>query len=131
MNIAAVRIRSGHDMSRPQRNTLQLLRLLNTNSCVILPDTQTNKGMLNKVKDYVTWGTIDDETIEEIYKKRGEEYKGRKEDCTEHNKKKYKKYFRLSPPKGGFERKGIKTPFTMGGALGNRKNITGLIKRMI
>jgi large subunit ribosomal protein L30 len=42
------------------------------------------------------------------------------------------KVFRLSPPRGGFERKGIKTPFTMGGALGNRKEkINDLIKRMI
>ncbi len=40
--------------------------------------------------------------------------------------------FRLTPPAKGFERKGIKIPYTMGGALGNRETaINGLLKRMI
>ena len=43
-----------------------------------------------------------------------------------------KPYFRLKPPKKGFERYGIKMPYSMGGALGYRKeNINDLVKRMI
>ena len=43
-----------------------------------------------------------------------------------------KPYFRLLPPRGGFERKGIKTPFSMGGSLGYRgQHINMLIKRML
>ena len=43
-----------------------------------------------------------------------------------------KTYFRLTPPKGGFEREGIKTQFSLGGALGYRKdNINNLLRRMI
>lgn len=129
MSIAAVRIRSGHDMSSQQEKTLELLRLLNTHTCVILPSNPTTKGMLIKVKDYITWGKIDEETEKELYKKRGQEHKGK--DYTERDGKKYKKFFRLSPPRGGFERKGIKTPYTMGGALGDRKDMKALIKRMI
>ncbi len=43
-----------------------------------------------------------------------------------------KTYFRLTPPRGGYERKGIKTQYSIGGALGYRKEtINGLIRRMI
>ena len=43
-----------------------------------------------------------------------------------------KKFFRLSPPRKGFGRKGIKFAFTKGGALGYRGiKINDLIKRML
>ena len=43
-----------------------------------------------------------------------------------------KSFFRLLPPKKGFERKGIKVPFSLGGALGYRKeDINNLIERML
>ena len=43
-----------------------------------------------------------------------------------------KQFFKLNPPRSGFERKGIKVPFSLGGALGYRKNnINDLIKRMV
>lgn len=46
--------------------------------------------------------------------------------------KKIKNYFRLNSPRKGFERKGIKKPFSIGGALGYRgSKINDLIKRMI
>ena len=43
-----------------------------------------------------------------------------------------KPFFRLNPPVKGFDRKGIKVPFSLGGALGYRKEkINDLIKRMV
>ncbi len=43
-----------------------------------------------------------------------------------------KPYFRLTPPVKGFERGGIKKPFSMGGVLGYRKEkINALIQRMM
>jgi len=43
-----------------------------------------------------------------------------------------KHMFRLNPPTGGHERKGIKKPYALGGALGYRgKEINELIGRMI
>jgi len=43
-----------------------------------------------------------------------------------------KLFFKLCPPVHGFERKGIKKPFSMGGVLGYRKEkINELIKRMV
>jgi len=104
-------------------------------------NSSINLGMLKKIKDYVTWGEIDDSTFKELVEKRGEEFKARETDTKgkmkynkyfEFNGKKYKKVFRLNPPRKGFGRKGIKFPFTMGGALGNRSSaINDLIKRMI
>ncbi|MBW2970579.1 hypothetical protein KY320_00300, partial [Candidatus Woesearchaeota archaeon] len=48
------------------------------------------------------------------------------------NGKKLKPYFRLSPPRGGFERKGVKNSFKSGGAAGYRgSKMNELIKRMI
>ena len=43
-----------------------------------------------------------------------------------------KAFFTLSPPRQGFEKKGLKEQFAMGGALGSRKDkINELIQRMI
>jgi len=43
-----------------------------------------------------------------------------------------KNFFRLNPPKGGFERKGIKIQYSLGGALGYRKEkINDLVVKML
>ena len=43
-----------------------------------------------------------------------------------------KPIFRLRPPKKGYEREGIKKPFSVGGALGYRKDkINELLEKMI
>lgn len=98
-------------------DTLRMLKLFRKNFCVVLDDTPSVRGMLFKVKDYVTWGVIDDETLKLLVYKRS---------------RKDQKFFRLNPPKKGFGRKGIKLSFTVGGALGDRKDeINDLVKRMI
>jgi len=80
--------------------------------------------MINKVKDYATWGDIDDATLKALIEKRSEK--------NPDDPKRTKPYFRLNPPKKGFGRKGIKVPFSKRGALGNRKEkINDLIKRML
>jgi large subunit ribosomal protein L30 len=112
-------------------------------------------GMLNKVKDFVTWGEIDEETFKSLLLKRGrlpgkqkltEEYvKDKLKMSVDDFVKEYfafkkelkdipglKPFFKLSPPVNGFERKGTKKPFSLGGALGYRKDkINELIKRMV
>ena len=43
-----------------------------------------------------------------------------------------KTFFKLCPPKGGFETKGIKQPYSLGGVLGYRKDkINELILKML
>ena len=40
------------------------MRLNRVYHCVIIPENEVYKGMLNIVKDYVTWGEIDSETTQ-------------------------------------------------------------------
>lgn len=113
--LAAVRVRGLTGVKHYFTETMAYLNLHKKNFCVLVENNPSVSGMLKKVKDFITWGEIDSETME-LLKKRD----------------KGKKFFRLSPPRKGFGRKGIKTPFTMGGALGYRgKEINDLIKRMI
>ncbi len=139
--IAVIRVRGPVRVKTKINDTLSMLRLYNKNCCVVVPATQAYLGMIKKSKDYVTYGEINDETFKILVEKKGEEYKGREKDSRGkitynkffvHDNKKYKKFFRLSPPKKGFERKGIKISFNAGGALGYRgEKINDLIKRMI
>ncbi len=123
-HLAVVRIRGGVGADRRIKSTLTMLCLYRKNYCCMYPNNPSFQGMITKVKDYVTWGEIDEGTQKLLIEKRAEK--------DPKDPKKIKKFFRLSPPRGGFERKGIKTPFQNGGALGYRgKKVNDLIKRMI
>jgi large subunit ribosomal protein L30 len=138
---AIIRIRGSIGVNKDIEMTLEQLRLYRKNYCVVVPDNQSFSGMILKVNDYVTWGEVDEDTLNLLADKKGEEYTGRKTDTK--NKinyakflkikgKDYKKFFRLNSPKKGFGRKGIKIPYSQGGALGYRGDrIKDLIKRMI
>ena len=116
--LAIVRIRGGIRVKKTIKDTMEMLKLYRQNYCVIYEKTPSISGMLRKIKDYVTWGEIDDETIKLLEEKRGSG--------------KQKGFFRLSPPRGGFERKGIKKPFGAGGALGYRgAKINELVRKMV
>jgi len=122
--LAVVMIRGLVGIKFDIKKTLEMLRLRKKNVCVVIDDTPSNRGMLIKAKDYITWGEIDDATYKSLLEKRG------KKDPKD--PKKMKPFFNLSPPRKGFERKGVKKPFSVGGALGNRKEkINDLIMRMI
>jgi large subunit ribosomal protein L30 len=102
--------------------TLYTLRLRQSHACVVIDDIPSNRAAAVKCKDYLAYGEINDETYKLLVEKRGRKDKDGK----------LKKYFLLHPPRGGFERKGIKTPFTTGGALGYRGvKINDLIKKML
>ncbi|MBS3098191.1 uL30 family ribosomal protein [Candidatus Woesearchaeota archaeon] len=124
--IAIIRVRGTTGVMKPVKDTLNMLRLYKKNCCVVLNDGPNIIGMIKKAKDYITWGEIDDETLKLLTKKRGEKTKD------EEGKETIKPFFRLNPPRKGFGRKGIKLPFGVGGALGDRKDkINDLIKRMV
>ena len=117
--IAVIRIRKSTKMITPIKDTLNMMNLKKINHCILLKSTPTNLGMIKKCKDYITWGEIDSETKKLLFKRK---------DKTNNNKI----LFRLHPPRGGFERKGIKKTFNLGGVLGYRKNkIDVLIKKML
>jgi len=139
--IAVVRVRGSVNLRKEVKDTLNLLRLYRKNYCVVVDSNPSFIGMIKRVKDYVTYGEIDDATYKELLEKRGEEYKGREEDRKGRIKyrkfilvdgKKIKPFFRLNPPRKGFGRKGIKVSFKAHGGLGYRGDrINDLLKRMI
>lgn len=113
--LALVQIRGTSKVDERVKYTLKLLGLNDKFNCVLIPDTESYRGMIQKIKDFITWGKIDKETFDQLVEKR---FKG-------------KRTFRLSPPRGGFERGGIKKTFKQGGVLGLRENIGSLILKMI
>ena len=115
MKLAVIRVRGLVNLSGEIKNTLKFLCLHKKNSCVIVEDVPSVKGMLNKVKFFVTWGPVNNDTLS-LLEKRG---------------KKNKTYY-LNPPKKGFGRKGVKMLFKLGGALGYRGDkINDLVLRML
>ncbi len=68
---AVIRLRGSVKVRREILDTLKMLRLHRVNHCVLVPETKDFKGMLAKVKDYVTYGEINKETLVELLKKRG------------------------------------------------------------
>ena len=154
-NIAIIRIRGRAGVNKKVNDTLDMMRLYKQNGCVIVPNNPQYLGMIKRAKDYITWGEVDKETFTLLFTKRAR-VAGNKpltEDYLKTHLKKdiksfieeffnfkvklkdipgLKPYFRLTPPVKGFERAGIKKPFSMGGSLGYRKDkINDLIKRMI
>lgn len=153
--IAIIRLRGERGLNQKVKDTLKMLRLFKKNNCVAVPNNKNYVGMLKVVKDYVTWGEMKKETLKMLLEKRGKLPGNKKLDekyFKEKTKLSYdqfveefyagkkkmkdvpglKQFFRLSPPRLGFERKGIKKAFALGGALGYRKDkINDLIKRMI
>ena len=113
--LAAIRLRGLTQISTRIEDTLQMMRLYKVNYCTVVPGNAVYAGMLQKAKDYITWGEIDEETFKLLVDKRGEEFKGREADSNGKlkyddfvviNNKKLKKYFRLNAPRKGLGRKG-------------------------
>ncbi len=122
--IAVIRVRGKIGLNYKIEDTLKMLNLHRKNYMSVYPMNPKTMGMINKVKDFVTFGKIDPAVLEDVKKKHAEK--------DPKDPKKHKKYFRLNPPKKGYGRKGIKKSFSVGGALGDRKEkINDLISRMI
>lgn len=114
--LAAILVRGTIGANQDIKDTLKMLNLHKKNSCAVFQDIPSNKGMMHKCKDYITYGELSEETLKELESKR----------------EKQNNHFALQPPRGGFERKGIKTPYASKGALGYRGDkINELIKKMI
>ena len=107
--IAIIRLRGTNDVKKDIENTMIMLHLHKKHTCSVYPKTDALMGMLDKCKDYITFGELDEETYKLLVDKRGITKEG-----------KLVNYFHLNPPRGGFEKGGIKTPFMMKGALGYR-----------
>jgi large subunit ribosomal protein L30 len=138
----AVRLRGGAKTRKDIKDTLKMLRLNKKMHSVLLKETEVNKGMLKKVRNWITWGEIDDSILKLLVKKRGRK-PGNKRLTNEETNEVFNKVkenekipntikpvFRLTPPSKGFK-KSVKQHYPKG-ELGYRgKEINNLVKRMI
>jgi large subunit ribosomal protein L30 len=151
--LLVVRIRGGVNAPRRVEDTLRMLRVHRNNTATIIDDRPDYLGMLQRVKDWVTWGEARPETIKMLLEKRGRTIGGRPLDdrilgelgfssvgelaeaiaegrIQLRKLKVVKPFFRLHPPKGGFK-KSIKRSYTDRGELGYRgEAINELVERM-
>lgn len=150
-----VRLRGSPDTPPEVEYTLRLLRLHKKYHAVIYPDDDSVKGMLEVVKDWVTWGEVSKEVLKDLILRRGRLVGNKKitledikrifnvssvDDLVDllisgkvfwHRVKEVKPVFRLHPPRGGFKRS-VKKPFKSSGELGYRgSEINSLILRMM
>ncbi|MDI9618733.1 50S ribosomal protein L30 [Methanothermobacter sp.] len=151
--LAVVRVRGSAGVRRDIADTMEMLRLNRINHAVLVEDTPSYLGMLQKAKDYITWGEIDQETLTAMIAKRARIIGGERltdeyiKEKTEYDSVEefagavfrgevkledagIKPVFRLHPPRKGYE--AIKKSFNEGGSLGYRgEKINDLLKRMI
>ncbi len=117
--IAVILVRGLVGINRDTKDTLAYLNLRKKHACAIIEDTPVTRGMIKKAQGYITFGPVSEEVLKELITKRGKTSKDNK-------------VFFLAPPVGGFERKGIKQSFVVGGVLGDRKEaINDLLKKMM
>lgn len=153
VKLAVVKVRGDVSARHDVRDTLRMLGLTRVNHCVLINDSPTYKGMLQKAKDLITWGEVSKETIDALLRKRGR-LVGDKRLSDEYFKSNtqfpsivelvdaiysgvepsavpgLKKVFRLRPPRKGYE--ATKRPFRDRGSLGYRgEKINDLLARMI
>ncbi|MCD6367916.1 MAG: 50S ribosomal protein L30 [Candidatus Aenigmarchaeota archaeon] len=152
MMLAVIRIRGRVKVRKEIEDTLDILKLSRKHRCILVNEDPVTLGMIQKVKDYVTWGNISKDMIKELIQKRGR-IAGDKKVSEDFLKEKgidgfddlvekltsgkiklkdvgIKPYFRLTPPSKGF--KGSIKQHYPKGALGNRgEKINDLLKRMI
>jgi len=156
MTFIVVRARSDVKVERSIRETMGYMNLTRVNHAVIIPDNAQYRGMLQKAKDYITWGQAEVSMVERMLAERGRmtgdapltdaivaehtDYKNigdfakaivageaQVKDIPE-----LKRVFRLHPPRGPKGWGGIKRSFVVGGALGSRGEAIGeLVERMI
>jgi len=130
-----------------------MLRLHKVNHCVFLPENDVYKGMIQKSKDYIAYGTVDAQIVAEILETRGrleggerltDAYIAETTSCASIKEfaeafvagkiaikdvPALKPVFRLHPPRKGHA--GIKRTVQQGGVLGNHgEDIETLLHKM-
>jgi len=153
--LLVIRLRGSPDRRPEEEKALSLLRLHKTFHAVLVRDSPSIRGMLDRtLASVVTYGEIDKETLAELLKKRGR-LVGNKPLTEEYLKKLgfssfeelaeallsgkvsledlpgLKPVFRLRPPSGGFKGT-IKKNIGAGGECGYRgAAINALVRRML
>jgi large subunit ribosomal protein L30 len=147
---AVLRLRGEVNLRPEIKDTLGMLRINKINHCAVVKENEHYRGMIQKVKDYVAWGRIDDETLAMLLQRRGRLSGNRRlseqiimdkgyasandmakainSSSTSFKELGIKPVFRLHPARKGL--RSTKKTAQQGGDLGLRDDIADLIKRM-
>ena len=151
---AIVQLRGEVNMSGDVHDTLKMLNVHRVNHCAFVPETDTYRGMITKVNDYVAHGEPSVDAVETVLSTRAEPAEGDAEvddawlaehtdydgfgalaealvdEETTLREQGLSPALRLHPPRGGH--RGQKHPTTEGGQLGkhNTEDIDELLEAM-
>lgn len=148
-----VRMKGTINIPHWAQTTLDLLHLDKRFRATIIPESDNTKGMLDKIKHYVSWQEIDISTAKELLDKRARKQGYRRlapEDVAKlgfkstdelakslvegsvalSKLKPLKPWFALSPPRHGFKRS-TKKMYGEGGILGNHKELLAQVRLMM
>ena len=152
---AVVQLRGEVNRSQAVDDTLAMLNIPEVNHATVVPDTDTYRGMLTKVHDFVAYGEPSVEVLSLLLARRAEPLEGRQSDVDEEWIETHTEYddaeslaqalideettlreqglsptLRLHPPRGGHA--GIKKPTGEGGQLGKHttQQINDLLESM-
>jgi large subunit ribosomal protein L30 len=137
---ALVQVRGEVNMNEEVRDTLSMLNIHRTNHCALVPETDTYRGMITKVNDYVAYGEPSVGVLSTVLGERAEPAEGAGEiddewvsentnyddvaaladallaEETTLRDAGLSPSLRLHPPRGGHD--GVKHPTAEGGELG-------------
>ncbi len=132
--LAVIRVRGRPGVRHDIRETLERLNLRRVNNLALVYGTKPNLGMVNKCKDFITYGEISEETLGKLAERK--EIKLKKEELREVFEGKRKPQeaitmpIKMHPPRRGYE--GTKLSYSNKGALGYRgEKVNDLLKRMM
>ena len=147
MRIALIRLKGKRGITPKVKATYVSLNLNRLHTCTLLPDTEGSRGMIQVCKDSVSFGPVDEQTIEMLLLKRGLTRDGKKLSASmkpEAIAKLAKEiassdktlsdhailpFFFLAPPRGGFDG-GSKKTYAPFGPLGKNPKIGELLAHM-
>ena len=147
MRIALIRLKGKRGITPKVKATYVSLNLNRLHTCTLLPDTDVSRGMIQACKDSVSFGQVDEQTIEMLLLKRGLTRDGKKLSASmkpEAIAKLAKEisasdkslsdhailpFFFLAPPRGGFDG-GSKKSYAPSGPLGKNPKIGELLAQM-
>lgn len=152
MAYLVVRMRGTVNVPYWANTTLESLNLSKKFRATIVPESTEYSGMLNRIRQLVTWCRVDNETVKNLLDKKGR--KTASQPLKESDlPKEYgnldklaidiandtvvlsklngiKPWFALNPPRGGFK-KSVKKQTTQNGILGENVLLIDLVKKMM
>ncbi len=136
---AIIRITGDVNLNKDIRETLERLRLRRKYSCIVITPNKEQEGMIKKLRNFIAFGDIKEETFQKLLEKRAQlKDKTKKVDLKKalqelqkgksYDELNLKPFFRLHPPRKGIN---SKIHFPKGVLGDNKEKINELLERML